>query len=686
MWLSAALTEIQKLTWFEKMKLTTDLEKLKSMANAIRALSMDAVKAANSGHSGMPLGAADVATVLFTQFLKVDPTAPNWADRDRFVLSAGHGSMLLYSLLFLMGYEDITLDEIKNFRQLGAKTAGHPEFGHAAGIETTTGPLGQGIATAVGMALGERLMNGQFGDDLVDHFTYVIAGDGDLMEGVSQEAISLAGHLKLSKLIVMWDDNGISIDGPLSLTESGDQKARFKAAGWNVLSVDGHNMQEIADALEAAQNSDKPTMIACKTTIGFGAPNLAGTSKAHGAITGDDEIAGVRAAIGWNHAPFDIPTEVLDAWRLAGLRGVQAHKAWAKRLDGKDSDTKGRFERVMAGDLPSGVATAVADLKKQLIAEPKSMASRSASEVALNAITPVVPEMIGGSADLTGSNNTKAKQFKPVSAGDFTGQYIYYGIREHGMAAAMNGLALHGGIIPFGGTFLVFSDYARPAVRLSALMGQRVVYVFTHDSIGLGEDGPTHQPVEHIASLRAMPNLQVLRPADAVEVAECWELALEAKNTPTVLALSRQNIDPVRKTFTEKNLCRRGAYELSPASDEAQVSLFATGSEVPLALEAQAKLEKDGIPTRVVSVPSFELLFAQSPDYREGVIGKAPVKIAIEAAVRFGWDSIIGLDGIFIGMEGFGASAPAKDLYKHFGITSDAAVSKAKERLAELAV
>ena len=668
------------------MKLNTDVEKLKSMANAIRALSLDAVKAANSGHTGMPLGAADMATVLFTQFMKVDPSSPHWADRDRFVLSAGHGSMLLYSLLFLMGYEDITLDEIKNFRQLGAKTAGHPEFGHAAGIETTTGPLGQGIATAVGMALGERLMNGQFGDDLVDHFTYVIAGDGDLMEGVSHEAISLAGHLKLNKLIVLWDDNGISIDGPLSLTESGDMGMRFKAAGWNVLSVDGHNMQQVADAIEKAQQADAPTLIACKTTIGYGAPTLAGTSKAHGAITGDDEIAGVRAAIGWSHPPFEIPTDVLDAWRLAGLRGVQAHKAWGKRLEAADGELRGRFNRVLAGELPTGLENAVLDLKKQLIEAPKAMASRSASELVLNVITPIVPEMIGGSADLTGSNNTKAKHYKPVTAGDFSGQYIYYGIREHGMAAAMNGLALHGGLIPFGGTFLVFSDYARPAVRLSALMGQRVVYVFTHDSIGLGEDGPTHQPVEHMPALRAMPNLHVLRPSDATEVAECWQIALDAKATPSVLALSRQNIAPVRTIYTEKNLCKRGAYELSAASsEEAQVSLFASGSEVPVALEAQASLEKQGVATRVVSVPSFDLFFKQSDDYRAATIGDASVNIAIEAAVRFGWDSIIGTSGIFIGMEGFGASAPAEKLYQHFGITAEATVKAALARLASKA-
>lgn len=667
------------------MEMNTDPEKLKSMANAIRALSMDAVKAAQSGHTGMPLGAADMATVLFTQFIKIDPTQPDWADRDRFVLSAGHGSMLIYSLLYLLGYEDITLDEIKNFRQMGAKTAGHPEFGHAAGIETTTGPLGQGISTAVGMALGERLMNGQFGDDLVDHYTYVIASDGDLMEGVSHEAISLAGHLKLSKLIVLYDDNGISIDGPLSLTESGDAKLRFEAAGWNVLSVDGHNMQAIANAIEAAQKSDRPTMISCKTTIGFGAPTLAGTSKAHGAILGDDEIAGIRAAIGWNHGPFDIPTEVLDAWRLAGLRSVQARKAWAKRLDKAGSDIKGRFERVMKGELPAGVEEAILKLKKELIENPKAMASRSASEVALNAITPIVPEMIGGSADLTGSNNTKAKQYKPVTADDFSGQYIYYGIREHGMAAAMNGIALHGGLIPFGGTFLVFSDYARPAVRLSALMQQRVVYVFTHDSIGLGEDGPTHQPVEHLPALRAMPNLHVFRPSDAVEVAECWELALNASKTPSVLALSRQNIDPVRSTHSEKNLCRRGAYELSGTDEDAVVSLFASGSEVPIALEAKKALEADGIPARVVSVPSFDLFFAQSEEYRKATIGTAQVNVAIEAAVRFGWDSIIGQDGIFIGMEGFGASAPYKELYKHFGITAENAVKSVKERLAALA-
>ncbi|PKQ05667.1 MAG: transketolase [Alphaproteobacteria bacterium HGW-Alphaproteobacteria-11] len=654
-----------------------------NLANAIRALAMDAVQQANSGHPGMPMGTADIATVLFTRFLKIDPRAPHWPDRDRFVLSAGHGSMLLYAVNYLLGYEDMTIEQIRNFRQLGSITAGHPEYGHAAGVETTTGPLGQGIATAVGMALAERLQAARFSDKIVDHYTYVLASDGDLMEGVSHEAIGLAGHLKLSKLIVLYDDNGITIDGALSLSESGDALKRFEAAGWNATRIDGHNPDEIAAAIEKARKSDRPTLIACRTVIGYGAPNKQGKSSAHGSPLGPDEIALARGALGWSAEPFVVPSETLDAWRIAGLRNVKARKAWEDRLAALDAPARTEFERRLAGDLPAELGKAIAAFKEKLVAEKPKWATRKSSEEALNVINTVLPETIGGSADLTGSNNTRSKEQKVVTAEDFSGSFIHYGIREHGMAAAMNGIALHKGLIPYSGTFLVFTDYCRPAIRLSALMGQRVVYVMTHDSIGLGEDGPTHQPVEHLASLRAIPNLLVFRPADAVETLECWQLALEAKDMPSVLALTRQNLPAVRLENSDKNLCARGAYELSPASAKAKVSLLATGSEVEIAMAAQAQLEKDGIPARVVSMPCLELFEKQSHEFRAGMLGEGTVKIAIEAAIRYGWDRYIGADGDFIGMEGFGASAPAPDLYKHFNITAEAAVAAAKARLAD---
>jgi len=654
-----------------------------TLANAIRALAMDAVQQANSGHPGMPMGTADIATVLFTRFLKIDPRAPEWPDRDRFVLSAGHGSMLLYAVNYLLGYEDMTIDQIRNFRQLGSITAGHPEYGHAAGIETTTGPLGQGISTAVGMALAERLQAARFGDKIVDHYTYVLASDGDLMEGISHEAIGLAGHLKLSKLIVLYDDNGITIDGALSLSESGDALKRFEAAGWNASRIDGHNPNEIATAIERARKSDRPTLIACRTVIGYGSPNKQGKSSSHGSPLGGDEIALARSTLGWTAEPFVVPSETLDAWRIAGLRNVKTRKAWEERLAALDAPARLEFERRLAGDLPAELGKAIAAFKEKLVAEKPKWATRKSSEEALNVINAVLPETIGGSADLTGSNNTRSKEQKVVTAEDFSGSFIHYGIREHGMAAAMNGMALHKGLIPYSGTFLVFTDYCRPAIRLSALMGQRVIYVMTHDSIGLGEDGPTHQPVEHLASLRAMPNLLVFRPADAVETLECWQLALEAKGSPSVLALTRQNLTPVRLENSEKNLCARGAYELSPASAKAKVSLLATGSEIEIAMVAQAQLEKDGIPARVVSMPCLELFEQQSPEFRAGMLGEGTVKIAIEAAIRYGWDRYIGPDGDFIGMEGFGASAPAPDLYKHFNITAEAAVAAAKARLAE---
>lgn len=653
------------------------------MANAIRFLAIDAIEKANSGHPGLPMGAADIATVLYTQFLAHDPKNPRWPNRDRFVLSAGHGSMLLYALLYLSGYEDICIEDLKNFRQLGAKLAGHPEYGHAAGIETTTGPLGQGLANAVGMALAERLQNARFGD-LINHYTYALVGDGCLMEGISQEAISLAGHLKLHKLIVLWDDNNISIDGEISLADSTDQCARFKASGWNTVKVDGHSQTAIAHAIEEAKNSDKPTLIACKTTIGFGAPNKAGTNKVHGSPLGVREIAETRIALGWEAEPFVIPADILDNWRLAGLNAAKRRQKWEEKLAALSVSERVEFERLMRGDLVGGFDGAVDAYKQKLVEECPVVATRKASEMALEVINEVVSETIGGSADLTGSNNTKSSQMKSISANDFSGRYLHYGIREHAMGAIMNGLALHGGFIPYGGTFLCFSDYMRPAMRLSSLMGLRVIYVMTHDSIGLGEDGPTHQPVEHLACLRAMPNHLVFRPADAMETVECWQLALKARGTPSTLALSRQNLPLLRQEYEEENLCMLGAYELLTASDEAQVTLFASGSELQIAVKAHAVLEEKGIPTRVVSVPCFELFSQQSCSYQRALIGDAPIKIAIEAAVAQGWDRFIGCDGVFIGMEGFGASGTIDDLYAHFGITWENVVATAEGELEKI--
>mgnify|MGYP001544649938 CR=1 FL=1 len=652
-----------------------------AMANAIRALAMDAVEQAKSGHPGLPMGAADVATVLFTKFLKFDPADPAWADRDRFVLSAGHGSMLIYALLYLTGYAAVTLDQIKRFRQLGSITAGHPEYGHTPGVETTTGPLGQGLANAVGMAIAERHLAAEFGAGVVDHKTYVLASDGDLMEGISQEAIALAGHLKLNRLIVLFDDNGISIDGALSLTDSVDQVKRFEAAGWTASRVDGHDPAAIAAALEKAQTSDRPVMIACKTTIGYGAPTKAGKSSAHGSPLGADEIKGAREKLGWNHAPFDIPADILSAWRKAGERSKGAHAEWTKRLAALDGAKRAEFDRRMAGDLPAAFAGAVRAVKESLAAAPKEIATRTACEFALESLIPAVPEMVGGSADLTGSNNTRTKSMKAMSAADYSGRFIHYGVREHGMAAAMNGMALHGGIIPYSGTFLVFSDYCRPAIRLAALMGKRVIHIMTHDSIGLGEDGPTHQPVEQLAALRAIPNLLVFRPCDAVETAECWQLALEAKNRPSVMALTRQNLPQLSQNFLDRNRCAAGAYEIAAADGKAEVSIFATGSEVSISVEGKKLLAARGISARVVSVPCFELL-AEAPEAaRRAVIGDAKVKIGVEAAVRQGWDAIIGSDGVFVGMTGFGASAPYKDLYKHFGVTPEAVAEAALNKL-----
>ncbi|MDE0150714.1 MAG: transketolase [Rhodospirillaceae bacterium] len=647
------------------------------MANAIRALAMDAVQAAKSGHPGMPMGMADAATVLFTQFLKFDPRRPDWPDRDRFVLSAGHGSMLLYAVLHLTGYPDMTMAELRNFRQLHSRTAGHPEYGAAPGIETTTGPLGQGLANAVGMALAERMMNARFGDNLVDHRTWAVAGDGCLMEGISQEAITLAGHLGLGRLIVLFDDNEISIDGPTGLATSDDQAGRFEACGWHVQTVDGHDPAALAAAMQAACEDSRPSMIACRTVIGYGAPTKAGTAATHGAPLGDEEIAGARERLDWRHPPFEIPAEVAEAWRTAGARGAANADAWEARLAAADERVRAAFRRVADGALPAGLGDAVNALKQQFAAEAPKMATRQASGKVLDRLTQAVPELAGGSADLTGSNNTRTAMHSDIAAGDFSGGYIRYGVREHGMAAAMNGMALHGGLIPYGGTFLVFTDYARPAIRLSALMEQRVIYVMTHDSIGLGEDGPTHQPVEHLAALRAMPNLNVFRPCDAVEVAECWELALQARETPSVLALTRQGLPTLRTDHRAENACARGAYVIAGSGGDRQATLLASGSEVSIAVEAQALLKGEGIEAAVVSLPCWELFERQPDDYRAAVLGDAP-RIACEAASGFGWTRWTGEDGSFVGMGSFGASAPAPRLYEHFGITAAALAEAAR--------
>ncbi len=652
------------------------------MANAIRGLAMDAVEKAKSGHPGLPMGAADMATVLFTQFLKYDAANPAWPDRDRFVLSAGHGSMLLYALLYLTGNKDMTLEEIKRFRQVDSLTPGHPENFRTKGIETTTGPLGQGIATAVGMALAEKMLAAEFGRKIVDHHTYVICSDGDLMEGVSQEAIGLAGHWRLNKMIVLYDDNGISIDGPTSISDSVDQVKRFKSAGWAAELIDGQDQAAIAAAITRAQKSNKPSLIACKTTIGYGAPTKAGTAKAHGEALGADELKGAKEKLGISLEPFSVPDDVLKAWRAAGSRGAAARSEWEARYAELGPRKRAEFERRLRHERPASLAKALRDHKKKLLESPLNIATRKSSEAAIDAIAAAMPmEFVGGSADLTGSNNNKPKDAEAFAAKNPKGRFIHYGIREHGMAAAMNGIFLHGGFAPNGATFLVFTDYARPAMRLAALMGTGVVYVMTHDSIGLGEDGPTHQPVEHLAALRAIPNMRVFRPCDAVEVAECWELALNRTTGPTVLALTRQNVPQLRTSAPSDNPCSHGAYELVAASGDAKVSLFASGSEVEIAVAAQKELAGRGIAARVVSVPSLELLLSQPEDKQKAIIGHAPVKVAIEAAVRWGWDAVIGHDGLFIGMHGFGESGPAKDLYKHFGITAEAAVNAVLKRV-----
>ncbi len=647
------------------------------MANAIRALSMDAVQKANSGHPGAPMGLADVATVLFTEHLKYDASQPEWHDRDRFVLSAGHGSMLVYSLLYLSGYPGMDIEKIRNFRQLGSPTAGHPEYGHAPGIETTTGPLGQGISTAVGMALAERIQNHKFGDEIIDHYTYVIAGDGCLMEGISHEAISMAGHLRLNKLIVLWDDNNISIDGTLDMACSDDQIKRFEASGWHTINVDGHDMAAVSRALDAAKASDRPTLIACKTVIGFGAPNKQGTAATHGAPLGDEEIALTRQALDWPFPPFEVPTEVLEAWRAAGAHGAKKREAWEAAVQTLSDDDRAVLVKPVNEAVKAKLTDAVLGAKKKFVEGGQGLATRVSSKQALDEIIPAVPGLIAGSADLTGSNGTKTDHYEPINRGKFDGNYIHYGVREHGMGAAMNGLSLHGGFLPFSGTFLVFSDYARGAIRLSALMEQPVIYVMTHDSIGLGEDGPTHQPVEHLASLRAMPNINVFRPADSVEVAECWELACLSPSTPTIMSLTRQGVPLLRDDVSGTNKCARGGYVIKQAKDERDVTLIGTGSEVSLAMEAAKTLEAEGLSVAVVSLPCWELFAEQPADYQWEVLGDAP-RVGVEAGVEQGWSKWLGSNGQFIGMTGFGASGPYDELYEHFGITAEKVADAAR--------
>ena len=653
-----------------------------AMANAVRFLAADAVEKAKSGHPGMPMGMADVATVLFSRFLKFDAADPRWPDRDRLVLSAGHGSMLLYALLHLTGFEAMTLDELKRFRQWGSKTPGHPEYGHTEGVETTTGPLGQGLATAVGMALAERMLNARFGDDLVDHFTYVIAGDGCLMEGLSQEAISLAGHLRLSRLIVLFDDNQITIDGSTSLSCSDDQLIRFLASGWSVRRVDGHDHEAIAQAIGEERETNRPSLIACRTVIGYGAPTRQGTEKIHGAPLGGDELAKAREALQWPHAPFEIPEELLARWRAVGARGRFARHRWMERLEQRDEFAREDFDDALKGDAGSDIGFALREIECRFADERPKIATRQASQQVLEVITKASPNLLGGSADLTHSNLTLTRAQQPVRPGAYDGRYIHYGIREHAMAAAMNGIALHGGFIPYAGTFLAFSDYCRPAIRLAALMGVRVIHVMTHDSIGLGEDGPTHQPVEHLASLRAIPNLLVFRPADAVETAQAWDCALRARHQPSVLCLSRQALPVLDRAFAPENPVARGAYVLTEPEHRRDVTLIATGSEVAIAAEAAMLLGARGLRAAVVSAPCFELFERQSASYRAAVRGHAP-RVGVEAAVEGLWRKWIGESGEFVGMKGFGASAPASELYSHFGITAEAIAAAAERAVTE---
>ena len=648
--------------------------RLKNMANAIRFLAADAINKSNSGHPGMPLGMADVAAVLFGEYIKLNPQAPKWFNRDRFVLSAGHGSMLLYSLLYLTGYEDININDIKNFRQFGSKTAGHPEYGHLDGIDMTTGPLGQGISSAVGMALAERMINAKYGDELCSHYTYVIAGDGCLMEGISEESASLAGHLKLNKLIVFWDNNNITIDGTVDKSSSTDQLKRFEAMGWNTLSINGHNFDEIRTAIKTAQTSDKPTLIACKTTIGFGAPTKCGTSKCHGSPLGEEETAAMRQALNWTSAPFEIPSAILTDWRATQDRNKTAYQTWVNAAEKAGAE----FRLVIANKLPNGWDNELNNLKKQALLNEPKVATRKASEMCLKAIVPHIPEIVGGSADLAASNLTFVEGLKTVTKEDYNGNNIMYGIREHAMGAIMNGMALHGGVIPYGGTFFVFSDYLRPSMRLAALMGIRVIYVLTHDSIGVGEDGPTHQPIEHLASYRAMPNILTFRPCDVIETAECWQEALTEDHRPSLLALSRQNLPLLRKSV-DKNLSAKGAYVISPCAKERDVTIIATGSEVHIAVEAQKKLAEHKINAAVVSMPCMELFEEQSQNYQLEVLGTKPV-VSVEAGTTFGWNRYAKKT---IGIDSFGASAPADKLYEYFGLTAENIADKVEKFLKE---
>ncbi|MGZ2486689.1 transketolase [Rhizobium pisi] len=656
-------------------------QRLRDLADCIRFLSMDAVQQAKSGHPGMPMGMADIAAVLFSEFLKFDAGDPHWFDRDRFVISNGHGSMLLYSLLYLTGYKDMTIDEIKRFRQIDSRTAGHPEYRHATGIETTTGPLGQGIANSVGLALGERILNASFGDNLVNHHTYVFLGDGCLMEGISHEAISLAGHLKLGKLIAFWDDNSISIDGATSLAESDDHPARFRAANWHVQQIDGHDTDAIRAAIiEAQKVTDRPSMIACKTIIGFGFPTRAGTQKAHSDAPGEDEIAGARKILGWASPPFEIPETLLSDWRKIGAKGESARMAWAIRLQTASPEKRDDFQRRMKGELPSGWRAAIAAAKQELSGSEKDLATRQASGIVLNHLFDAIPELLGGSADLTPSNNTKAKNQVEIKPGEYGGSYIHYGVREHGMAAAMNGLALHGGLIPYGGTFLTFSDYCRPAIRLAAIMKVRSIFVMTHDSIGLGEDGPTHQPIEHLSALRAIPRLAVYRPGDPIETAECWEAIIDAPRQAALIALSRQPMPLLRRDPAEENRSARGAYVLQEAEGgERQLTILASGSELHLAVEARSVLQNEGIRTAVVSMPCRLLFEKQDAAYKRSVLGETRARVAVEAAVQDSWDRYLGLDGVFVGMHEFGASGKIDDVYKKFDITTDAVIRAGRE-------
>ena len=656
-------------------------QKLKDLSNAIRFLSIDAVQKANSGHPGMPMGMADVATVLFKYYLRFNPKNPKWLNRDRFILSAGHGSMLLYSLLYLLGYKKIKIEDIKNFRQLNSICAGHPEYEEGSGIETTTGPLGQGLANSVGMAIAQEIFQKRFGSDIVNNKTFVFASDGDLMEGISHEAMSLAGHLNLKNLIVFFDNNKISIDGPTSLSVSDNYKKRFEGYGWSFQEINGHNFKQISDAIKKATKSKKPTVISCKTIIGFGSPNKSGKASSHGSPLGDDEVKLVRKKLGWKHQPFEIPSDIMNSWREIGLKGEELETKWKNILDKKDKKIKEEVERLAKGDLPLSLDQILGDEKLNFFQTKPKMATRQCSSSVIKTITNILPELIGGSADLSGSNNTKTENSKVITSKNFSGNYIHYGVREHAMGGAMNGIALYGGLIPFGGTFLIFSDYLKPSLRLSALMKLRVIYVFSHDSIGLGEDGPTHQPVEHLESLRAIPNLNVFRPADINETIECWEIALKSKNNPSAIALSRQKLPYVSEHNSGENMSAKGAYVLKKTSDDSNITLIASGSEVEIALEAQEKLKVLNINSKVISVPCFDLFDKQSKDYKEQLLGANTFKISIEASNESGWKSVVGKDGVTLGMTTFGKSAPYKDIYQLFNLTSDEIVKVVKAKL-----